>query len=405
MDALRRTRRLAGQVLAGLTVVYFATYLIGVPPGWLMLVRAMAEAGMVGGLADWFAVTALFRHPLGIPIPHTALLPKNQARAARNVGRFFETHFLEPAQLEARVRALEPSGFIAGWVSHPQNARLIARDLSGMLAAVLRHDPPPRALARGRQWLRAQAAHLGSDAAIAAGIADLVKVGARRGLLDDTLALVQRTIDENRDTAVDLVRDRSRWWIASGVDREVANLVVRGVLSMLDELHSPDSSLRRGFEEAFDGMVERLAETGALTRAVTEARLQLIRSGAFDSALGALTEELRADALARLAEEPDLMVEPIAELVRGFAGRALADPAARAAFDARLAELAGRMVGELRPQIATYVADVIAGWEPAELNARFEAELGPDLQYIRINGAVLGTLIGGALFGFEALLG
>lgn len=102
-EALTRTRRMATAVLIALTTVFLGTYLIDEPPTAIMLIRAMAEAGMIGGLADWFAVSALFRHPLGIPIPHTALLPRNQAKAAKSAGRFIETHFLQPAQLEARI--------------------------------------------------------------------------------------------------------------------------------------------------------------------------------------------------------------------------------------------------------------------------------------------------------------
>ena len=403
-DALARTRRLATGVLAAMAVVFLATHLVADAPGWLRLVRAMAEAGMVGGLADWFAITALFRHPLGLPIPHTALLPRNQARAARNVGRFFDTHFLDPAQLEARIRAIGPSRFIADWLSRPANARRVADEATRLLAALLRHEPPPRALARGRRWLRAQAAELGSDAAIAGGVADLVKAGMRGGVLDDVLALVARTVDANRDTAAALVADRSRWWIAASVDREVAHLVVSGVLSVLDDLSRTDSDLRRGFERAFEDMVDALEEKGALTDAVTEARRHMVRSGAFDNALAALTEEVRSRAAARLVEEPGALAAPLAELIRGFAARALDDPEARSALDARLAGLAGQAIGEGRSTIAVYVADVIAKWEPEELNARFEAEIGPDLQYIRINGAVFGAMIGGLLFAVNALL-
>jgi uncharacterized membrane-anchored protein YjiN (DUF445 family) len=403
--ALRRHRMRATSLLLVAAVAFLTCSLVPEPGFWVLLARAGAEAAMVGGLADWFAVTALFRHPLGLPIPHTALLPKNQARAARNVGRFFDTHFLEPAQLAARIRALGPSRFVAGWLARPANARLLAGEATRLLAALLRHDPPPRALARGRRWLRGQAAELGSDTAIAGGVADLVKAGMRAGVLDEVLGLVARTVEANRDTAAALVSDRSRWWIAASVDREVAQLVVSGVLSVLDDLRRTDSDLRRGFERAFEEMVDELAAKGALTRAVADARRHMIRSGAFDEALAALTEEVRIRTAARLAEDPDALAGPLAELIRGFAARALDDPETRAALDARIAGLAGQVIGEARPAIAAYVADVIAGWEPEELNARFEAEIGPDLQYIRINGAVLGALIGGLLYAFDALAG
>ena len=230
---------------------------------------------MIGGFADWFAVEALFRHPLGVPIPHTALLPRNQARAAQNVGRFFETYFLDPATLADRLRHIEPGRRVAEWLARPDNAALVARELTGLLGSLLQHDPSPRALARSRAWLRAQARAAGSDAAIAEGLARLVKEGVRSTVAGEVLGLVRRAIDDNREVAVELVQDRSRWWIAGAVDRRIAGLVVDGVLSLLDELRADDSDLRRGFEVAFDRMVDTLAAEGMLTRAVGEGRRHL----------------------------------------------------------------------------------------------------------------------------------
>jgi uncharacterized membrane-anchored protein YjiN (DUF445 family) len=395
---------MATGVLAALAAVFLATHLVPDAPGWLRLVRAMAEAGMIGGLADWFAVEALFRHPLGIPIPHTALLPKNQARAAKNVGRFLSTHFLASDQVEARLRAAEPARHLSGWLAQRDNARAVAAELTGMLAGMLHHDPSPRALARARQWLREQVADAGSDAAIAGGVAELVKAGMRGGVADAALGLVRDAVDDNRERAVELVQDRSRWWIASTVDRRVADLVVNAVVALLDDLRHDTTGLRRDFEAAFEGMVDALEADGTLARAVAEGRRHLVASGAFDEMMRDLATGLRDRLAARLADDSATLADPLADMIRDAATRALADPTTRAAFDARLAELAGRALADLRPAIAGYVADVNAGWEPSELNARFEEEIGADLHFIRINGAVLGALIGGVLFGLNALM-
>ena len=143
---------------------------------------------MVGGLADWFAVEALFRRPLGLPIPHTGLLPANQARAARNVGRFFETHFLEPAALEDAAAPhgdQPPRRRVAGAARRTRSA--LARRLVGMLGGLARHDPPPRLLARARAWARAAALSAGGDAEVAEALARGVKQGIRSRLVDEAL--------------------------------------------------------------------------------------------------------------------------------------------------------------------------------------------------------------------------
>jgi uncharacterized membrane-anchored protein YjiN (DUF445 family) len=403
--ALARARRLATGVLLAFVAVFVATHLIRAEGHGLALAQAMAEAGMVGGLADWFAVTALFRHPLGIPIPHTALLPRNQARAARNVGRFFEAHFLEPAKLEERLRSIEISRHAAAWLAHPGNALALARQLVAVLATIVRAEPSPRVIARARAWLRAGLANAGADAAIAEAVARLVKTGTRSALVDEVLALVRRAVDDNRANAVALVSERSRWWIAKPVDRRVAGLAVDGVLSLLDELRTSDSALRRDFEAAVDNALDTLAANGSLERAVAEARAHLVRSGALETLALRLADTLRDRLAVRLDTDPDAVAKPLAGALSDLARRLDADPGARAALDARLAATLARVVGDLRPALGGYVAGVIAAWEPDELITRFETELGPDLQYIRVNGALLGALIGGALYGLGLLLG
>jgi uncharacterized membrane-anchored protein YjiN (DUF445 family) len=401
----RRARRLATGSLLALVAVFVATHLAGSDSAWLGLVRAMAEAGMVGGLADWFAVEALFRRPLGLPIPHTALLPANQARAARNVGRFFEAHFLEPAALEARLLRMEPSRHAADWLARPENALDLARRLVALLGGIARADPPPRLLARIRAWARAAALSAGADAEVADALARGVKQGIRSRLVDEALALIRRAVDDNRETAVQLVQDRSRWWIAARVDRQVAGMAVAGVLSLLDELATADSDLRRRFESAFDAVIDDLAADGVLARAVADARVGLVRSGALDALALRLAASLRDGLVARIETDPDSLAEPLARLVGDLAARLRTDPGARASLDARIAAGIARVVGDLRPALGGYVAAVIADWHPEELIARFEAELGPDLQYIRVNGAVLGALIGGLLYGFGVAFG
>ena len=404
-EALARARRFATGVLLALTGIFLATLLVDEPSTSVRLIRAMAEAGMIGGLADWFAVEALFRHPLGIPIPHTALLPSNQARAAKNVGRFFEAHFLDPTQLEGRIQSLSPSRHAAVWLSDHANSMTLARQLVGLLGGAIRYDPSPRALARGRAWLRGELMAAGADDALGQGMARLLKLGIRSGALTEIIGLVRRQVNENRDTATELVQDRSRWWIASPIDRRVASMAVDGVLSLLDELGTEGSDLRRGFEKTFDDVVETLEREGTLARSIGEGRRHLVHSGAFDTLALRFAETLRDRLAARIDAEPDAVAAPIAALIQDLATRLSADEAARTALDARVAALAAQVIGDMRPMLGGYVADVVAGWEPSELIQRFEAELGPDLQYIRVNGAVLGALIGGVLFAVSRVFG
>lgn len=403
--ALRRTRRMASAVLAGLAAVFLLTHLLP-DSGSVHLIRAMAEAGMVGGLADWFAVEALFRHPLGLPIPHTALLPRNQQRAAQNVGRFFDTYFLDPAHLEPRIRALEPSTIAANWLSERRNSQLLASELSAILAHLLQQEPSRRTLVQLRRWLRGAADNPEADAAIAERLSLAVKDGVRGSAMGEMFGLVRRSISERRSDAMAVVKSRSRRWFGRGkIDDDEARSLIDSLLRLLAELENSSSEIRKGAQSAAGRMIDSAVTDGTLTFAVGQGRKALARSGALERTMFQLAGQMRDRLRRRIAEDPDAFSVPLADLIRYLAVRALADPQTRAHVDARVAEFAARLIGESRGAIAGYVTDVIAGWEPQELTERFEAELGPDLQYIRINGALLGALIGGVLFGLNSLLG
>jgi uncharacterized membrane-anchored protein YjiN (DUF445 family) len=177
------------------------------------------------------------------------------------------------------------------------------------------------------------------------------------------------------------------------------------VLSLLDELRTEGSDLRRGFERTFDDAVDSLEREGTLARSIGEGRRALARSGAFDRLALRFAEALRDRLSARIDADPEAVAAPVAALLRDLAARLRADQAAQATLDARIAALAAQLIGDLRPLLGGYVADVIAGWKPEDMIDRFEAELGPDLQFIRVNGAILGAMIGGVLFAIGAVFG
>ncbi len=370
----------------------------------MLLIRAMAEAGMIGGIADWFAVEALFRHPLGIPIPHTALLPKNQSRAAQNVGRFFQEHFLELGQLRQKILDIKPAQIIYGWLTKRNNALRVAEHISDLVTALTRIELSNEAQEKLLKWLRKQANTLGNDRDLTKVVANLVKHGMRTGILDDVLRIIHEALDNNRGMAVQLVQDRSRWWIASAIDRRVAELVVDGVLSIIDELGAPESNLRKDLEKAFDVGIDTLEDSGTLQQAITNVRETLIGSDDFEVLVGGIVTGIRDNIRNMLERENRALAEPIADMLIEIVQSTLKSDADKTRFDEKVAELASDVIADFGPSIAVYISETIANWEPQELNQRFEAEIGPDLQFIRINGAVLGSIIGGLIFAASRLI-
>ena len=403
--ALRKMRQIATAVLATVAVIFLATHIPEQPGTLLLLIRAMAEAGMIGGIADWYAVEALFRRPLGLPIPHTALLPNNQQKAARNVGRFFNAYFLDPEQIKARVEALQPARRAAEWLRERENSRLVARHLTSAIGVILDRSPPPKLAAKLRREMRKIVGAEETTKALSHAIVPALREGLRGPFVTDVVTHVSETIDKNREQVTDIVQERSRWWIASGVDRRVSGVLVDGVLALLEDLSAPDSQRRSDFETALVGMIDRLAESEALTQAIGRGKEKFLNSDSFEVLMRDLTTMAQERMKAEVTEDPERVTGLITDAIQRFAGQMVDDKATLAAFEARLADGARTALTDLRGPISSYVAEVIASWDPETLSDRFEVEIGPDLQFIRINGVVLGALIGGLLFGVGALLG
>ena len=400
---LRKMRRIATGVLGGLAAIFVGTHFIAEPGGPVLLLRAMAEAGMVGGLADWFAVEALFRRPLGLPIPHTALLPSNQDRAAKNVGEFFDTYFMDPAQLRGKLEEINLAARLSDWLAERDNAGFITRQITDLLAAVFKSGIGAELTPKSAAFLQKGILEAVNSAAMSREVSALLKDTLHGEILDAVLERVRVAIDQNRDMVVKLVQERSRWWIASTVDRRIAGLLVDGVISVVQELGTEESELRRDFEASVAALIDGFERDGFLARQIDAGKTKFVNSAAFRDLSAALIGTIQDRIANRLETDPEGFAGLLAEPVQAFARRLHQDAALRAEFNVALLDGMEHVLARLRPALAAYVSDTIAGWDSADLIDRFENAVGRDLQFIRINGAVLGSLIGGTLFLFGIL--
>ncbi|MCT4555524.1 MAG: DUF445 domain-containing protein [Pelagimonas sp.] len=396
-------RRAAMATLLVLVALYLVTFIPPEPGGMLRLLRAAAGAGIVGALADWFAVVALFRHPLGLPIPHTALLPRNQARVADNVGRFIEEHFLQAGPIAQKLRDSQLSARVAQWMLQSTHAEQIIRPVLAQVVAALRADLPADLDTHLADMFRVVARDLTQDAKTATELSEMLKQGFQGDTLTEIIGFLQDTVEENRDTVQMLVRDNSRWWIASRVDRNAADMIVTGLLSVLRELSDTDSELRQDFEKAAAGALDNVATRARLHQVITQSVGAYLDSAGFEDSVAELIQFLKA----RIADhlEQDSFVQSVLQAVRVAAEQVSEDSALQARIDAAVADIIARLIPELRPYAGAFIAQTIKAWDSDELVARFETEAGPDLQFIRINGALLGFVIGGGLFALEHAIG
>lgn len=397
-DPARSVRRTATGILIALFIVFVSTAIPENPTFWVLFIRAMAEAGMVGGLADWFAVEALFRRPLGLPIPHTALLPANQNRAASNIARFVDEYFLDPDQLLKEIRAIDPIKKLGVWLSVEKNARTIGIELSWALQKLIHSQlnsgipAPLRAMITDSVTRAAMSGHLADR------IAELMQNSLNTRLLDDILQSVRDAILENRPSITRLVQDRSRWWIASGVDRQVATLLIDGVVSVLDELMDHNAPRRAAFAASVGRIIDRFREDGVIEQFLDDSISGHTDSSAFTKAVDDMFDAALRQFDETLSADQDTLHEALSSALQQVGQKIETDIGVRNTITDRLETALVPLLTSMRQPVRSYVMQTIADWDSDQLVERIETEVGRDLQFIRINGAVLGSVLGGLLF-------
>lgn len=370
-------------------------------------VRAFAEAAMVGGLADWFAVTALFRHPLHLPIPHTAIIPRNKDRIASTLAQFLRDNFLTPRVVARRMQRLDVAAAAGRWLANPVHGDgRIGRGASRLAADFLESLDQERlgGMAKGAIAARLRAI----DVAPLFGQALGAAIARQRHLplLDGMIRWAARMLAMNDHLIREMVHARAgglmRW---TGLDETLANKIIEGLDKLLFEMaEDPDHPLRRKAEEGLERLAHDLQHKPELREKVEAFKLEMLENQAFQRWIDGLWETSRA-ALLRLARDPG-------KALGGRMGETLRQFGVTLQQDRRLADTINRFVRRSAVGAATdygdgivrLVSDTIKGWDARTVTGRLENAVGRDLQYIRINGTLVGGLVGVAIHAVDALL-
>ncbi len=392
---LVRNRLLATSMLAAMGVVFTATHVVPEPGFTTLFIRAGTEAGMVGGIADWFAVTALFRHPLGLPIPHTAIIPNNKDRIGVTLGRFVERNFLTPEVLLPKLRQLQVGRRAAAWLAEPASAGLIARGVTSVLprlAGALQnpdfHDFMQRAF--GGAFGQIDVAPV-----IAHGMRVLTATGEADVLFDRALGVAVRWIGDNREELDQLIRQRSRWWIPKAIDRRIAAAILDSLTDLLIDLQDHGSDARTKFRAALEGLVSDLLNSPEQREGVNDAARRLLAHpdtrAWLASVWGGLCNAAASDSVQpRLAA---VLEAPISLLARTLA----TDAVMQQHIDRAAERVALAFIG-WRAETGAFIAEVVRSWDTRTLVERLELVVGSDLQYIRMNGTIVGACVGCLIF-------
>ena len=396
-QALRRNRLLATGLLGLMVVIAIATRFVP-SPGWLIqLVRAGADAGIIGGLADWFAITVLFRHPFGIPLPHTAILPNNKDRIGRSLGSFVERNFLVPEVILPKIHQADLTGKIAGWLALPETAPMVSDWTITLLKDLLAASHNTQM----NEFIQHTVGQQLRTFVLAPPLGRVIEVLTTSPesdiLFEKVVDTAESWIKANRAQIDEMVEQRSSWWIPKTIDRRIAAAIVNGTIDVLHRLRQRNSEVRVQFRTAVAGLVDNL------TRSTDQRdKIQRLKNALLDD------PEVKAWITSAWDRFSDRLMQELSDPrsnVRATihsAVLALAQSMREDAFiHTRIEAMIERLVTQLfqwRGEIGLLIAEVVRNWDARTVSDRLELVLGSDLQYIRINGTIVGALVGCAIY-------
>jgi uncharacterized membrane-anchored protein YjiN (DUF445 family) len=395
---LRRMRTIATLLLVAMTLVFVATSLARVDWPWLPYVRAFAEAGMVGACADWFAVVALFRRPLGLPIPHTGIIPANKERIGAALGRFMTNNFLGGRTMRERLDRVDAIGAIAGWISDPGNARRLAHYVAAMLPRIVDALPGPQ-LAAFFGELAARGIAAVPAAPLASRLLAVVWAhGEAQVFIARGVEYAESALAEHKEAILRKVSDQSGRWIPKWIDRLIADRVASGLLSTMAEMRDPAHPWRVELHAEVERLIAALATDPDLHARGEAFKAELLANPAFIAQARTLWAQIEEALRSGVPAHADAIAPACESALRNTGAWLTEDAERKAQLNRRLRIAARQLLAAYRVDIGAYIERVVRNWDDTTLVERLELQVGKDLQYIRINGTLVGGLVGVAIY-------
>jgi len=402
---LKRMKRMASGLLVVALAVFLAARMLESAYPWLGFIRATAEASLVGGLADWFAVTALFRRPLGLPIPHTAIIQTQKERIGRVLGNFVQNHFLSKDVLALRLKSMRVAERAARWLSDPGNSGSLARDLAAGVARTMQTVPDSEV----RGLIQEAAVSRLRSVQVAPMLGTLLSVVAtdqrHQVLLDEALRLAGDVLDKNREELRERIREESPWWVPTAVDHAFQRKLETAFQRLLDEVKlDPFHPLRQKFDTAFRDFVERLKHSPEINARAEALKSDLLRHPAVEEFAASLWERARGAAERLTQAEDSQALQPLARGITAVGASLLANGDRLEELDDFLTSFAASVLERHRHEVGMLIAETVRQWDPEVAAERLELAVGRDLQFIRLNGTLVGGLAGLVIYAVSLLL-
>ena len=401
-QALKHMRMVATGLLVVAAIIFILTH--GRNGVW-GYVNAAAEAAMVGAVADWFAVTALFRHPLGVPVPHTAIIPKRKDQLGRSLEEFVGSNFLTPELVRERLASVDVPRRLASWVEQPGNTERVVAEVTPVLVRGLKAIDEDEVrtfldvvlLPRlRREPVGELAGHL---------LEGIVADGTHHGFVDVCFAELHTWVSENKPAVVRILSSKAPWWSPQWLDDAVIDKIYLEIVKWLAEVRdTPNHSMRRAIDDFLAQTAHNLQhDEGTKAQAENIKERFLAHPSVADSAVSLWTS-LQRMLIDALNDADGALRQRLSEVIRTFARRVLTEPELRDSLEGKLENAVVAAVDRYGHEITGLISTTVERWDAQDASDRIETFVGRDLQFIRINGTVVGGLVGLLIYTLAQLL-
>ncbi len=391
---LRRMQRLATVLLLAMLVLLFFSASFQAAYPWLQWMRAFAEASAVGAMADWYAVVALFRHPLGLPIPHTAIIPMKKDSIGESLGEFVEQNFLTPENIIRKLEEHNAAKAVAQWLVNAQNSDAVARSIGEFIPGLLRATEDEAIREFFDRTVTPQLQRLDVSRIAGNVLALLTEGGRHQELLDRALQTLGVWLTANQGLIRAKFSEASRF-TPGVIDSYIVEKFVAGIVTLVHEVvENPSHELRLQFDQATQKLIHELRTSTEYQQKGKTLMLDFIEHVRKESYYRSLWNDIKARIDADLDAEHSLLRQQIAGALVFVGNGLLEDPAVQNKVNAWWLNAVHQIVLRYRHQISGLITEVVKSWDADEVSRKVELEIGKDLQYIRINGTLVGGMVG-----------
>ncbi len=373
--------------------------------GIFHLIKAFSEAAMVGALADWFAVVALFKYPLNLPIPHTAIIPKNKDRIAQSLADFVETHFLNENVISERITSSNPSEQLSKWLQNSEHREMITQNVKKILPEIFK-------IFQNQDFSNFIVSNLKENfkkvdlSGILSNILEsLTKNNEHKKWVNIIISSVRKLVNENKTFIKNKVKDETPWWTFGLLNNKIYNKIIESINNFIEDLEkNNDNKFRNDIDNKIKDLIIKLKQDNTLINKIDDLKDQLIENEELTnyilSFINNLTEKLNID----LNDKNSVILELINSSLTNFANNLEHNKPVQHRINEFIKDVATKTISSNAGKISSIITETMGKWDNKEITEELEVQIGKDLQYIRLNGAIAGGIVGVVIYAIGVLI-